>query len=146
MILVPFSTDIKERYWTYNKAAICTTDLPGKHIVIDGKTFSKVASASSSDGTPTDTSFSPFWLVERTTDKKAANMCIHQIPLQCSLSATLPDKKTVDMDTMDCNIPVLVNEKKIDEHTKLMALEDAELLKASQAAAQARDAQTAKVR
>ena len=66
LVICPFSTEIKERYWTYNRSALCVTDPGCKPLVLDGRLWTKVAC----DGKI----FSVFWLIGQTPEKKDSNL------------------------------------------------------------------------
>ena len=122
LVLTPDSTEIKPRFWTANRGAICrgTEKLLGgkdrRPLVLDGRVRSSIAE---------DKTFALFWVVGRTEEAKKANLVIDYVKVtgevQVSLK-TLADKLSHEIKDDDLpEIPVLINPKKIAKHTLLLA-------------------------
>ena len=119
LVICPFSTEIKERYWTYNRSALCLTDPGCKPLVLDGRLWTKVAS----DGKV----FSVFWLIEQTTEQKDPNLKLVHSKLDFKMSAGMPDGTNLEMSDLNVSLPLYTNPADIPKHTRLVALEDAAL-------------------
>ena len=134
LVLVPFATELKDRYWTYGKAvSVSCALLPaGKTLAIDGRLHQKPPKQT--EGDDSDRSFSMFWAVQRTTDAKDANLKLEWVSVCVSIAVTLHMKRSFDTATEpgDLKLPLLVNTAKIDAHTRLIALDDTELSKTAQ--------------
>ena len=104
LIITPFSTEVKDRYWTYNKSVLCTTGLSQKKLCLDGRLWGRhpppTVKAEKAD-TPGSESFSIFWCVGQTEFKKDANLVIEKAELDFRLKIPMPDKKNIVVDGDD---------------------------------------------
>ena len=93
LILTPYTTEVKDRYWTAGRSALIKSDaIPqGKHLAIDGRLAGKIGADSSSQ-------FSLFWLVERTGTKAEANLTMEyaKVSLQVNVEMGKKQKKHSD--------------------------------------------------
>ena len=123
LVINPYTTEVKDRYWTFNKAARCKTDSQ-KLLVLDGRLFSKPPSPSE---TSSDRFSAIFWLVGKAEDKKSSNMEIEHVKVECSPSMKMPSKTGLTMPDVDISVPIMMNPKAIAPHTLLLVAEDTEL-------------------
>ena len=123
LVINPYTTEVKDRYWTFNKAARCKTDSQ-KPLVLDGRLFSKPSSPSEAS---TDRYSAIFWLVGKAEDKKSSNMETEHVKVECSMSMKMPNKTELTMPDVDIAVPVMMNPKAIAPNTLLLVAEDTEL-------------------
>lgn len=102
----------------------------GKHVCMDGRLYSKIADAETEDAQP----FSLYWVLERSTLKKDANLVEAPCKVAFDVSVQPPSgsKRTFgfmseDSDSLD--IPCLTNEAPIKKGTKLVALDNGTISK-----------------
>ena len=119
LVLVPDSTEIKPRFWTANRGAVCKGSdkllkeaKDRRPLVIDGR-----VRAVPEEGK----AFAPFWLVQR-KDGVKANMSIEYVALKGCMTMAFETPKVADrkMEWADGDlpsVPVLINLKKIGEHS-----------------------------
>ena len=102
LIIPAFSTELKERFWTYGKAALCQSDVK-KPLCMDGRLWSKLPKkaektdtkkAEKTDAEHVSSHFSLYWLIDLTIDKKLANLSKTNVKLDFSMTMSMPDKKT----------------------------------------------------
>ena len=124
LTIAPFSTDIKERNWTFNKSALDETD-SAKPVVIDGRMWNKAKSGEEKD--PHQNPFSLFWLVEQTDDSKKANLVVTHMKLDVALGATMPSQMKISCGDMHIALPVLINKSMIPANTRLWHLQASKL-------------------
>ena len=131
----PYTTEIKDKYWTHGKSNLIETPKSyprGKHVVIDGRLASKL---------PEDDQkmLCLFWVIDRTQTKDEANLHIYHATTSIDIKVQLStgSKRTFSqMSGEDANVkvPYLSNPVDIDAHTLLVALDDANLVKAASTA------------
>ena len=129
LILVPFSTEVKDKYWTYGKSASVKSNLlTVKTLALDGRLHHRPP-ATATPGE--DRIFSLFWAIGRTTQKKEANLALEWIDVDVKVSTTLPNKRSykAEDDKSVVQVPILVNPDKIAAHTLLVAIDDVALHK-----------------
>ena len=129
LVLAPCSTEYKDRYWTYNKAAIVSDSekfsansaLAGKQIVIDGRLRHNVGAKEGAR------SFALFWIIERTDVMTNVNLDLDVVTVDVKSTFTLPHTSTPSQ-VVPWNaapgIPVLCNPKPLKKHVRLYARED----------------------
>ena len=130
LVLVPDSTEIKPRFWTASRGAVCKGSdkllKEGKDrrpLVIDGR-----VRAIPEEGK----AFAPFWLVKRTDDAKLANMSTEYVAVKGCMTMAFENSKVADrkMEWADGDmpsLPVLINLKKNSANTRLVAETDVAL-------------------
>jgi len=149
LVLVPDTTEIKDRYWTASRSVLVghsSSHHPAKkHMALDGVR----RAIPNHDTRP----FGVFWLVQRSKDEKEVNMFIGYANVKMDVSIDLPGSKrnikaAYGEDKLP-QIPVLSNTHKLTKHTRLVCGEDLELMKVNEAeqkkmAAEAKKAKKAK--
>ena len=126
LVIVPYSTEIKDRYWTYGRAvSVVSKQAKAKTLALDGRLHHKPPQSDS------DKSFSLFWLLPRTTTKAQSNLTLELAQVHIKTKISLPCKRTYEAACVDddVKVPVLTNPVRIPEHTQLVALEDTKLMK-----------------
>ena len=133
LILVPYATEIKDKYWTYGKSiGVHIQGLAPKNLALDGRLFNKPPSKEESDK-----AFRMFWALQRTTEKKSANLTLQMVDVTIQVSVELPSKRKYSDAFGDgaVKVPILVNEEKIAANTRLVAMDDVALIKLMKAQA-----------
>ena len=126
----PVSPQVKDCYWTLGRSVLfsqtATPHPSRKHLVLDGRTMARTLDD------PKRT-FSPFWCIQRVTDKNEANLTLHFPTVRLKASVTLPGATTkCSVDTSDVESvvpPVLTNVAAVKARTRLVALDDMSLHK-----------------
>ena len=126
LTVIPYTSEVKDRYWTYGRSAAVAVGGLHKMLALDGRMYSKPAKDKEEDKY-----FSIYWAIQRTTEKKEANLVYHMAKVASSMSIELPCKRKYETETAaaDFSIPVLTNPSKVPKHTRLVALDDANLHK-----------------
>ena len=90
---------------------------PSKTLALDGRTHNKL---SRKEGAQRNL----YWLIERTSNNKQANLVIEQAQAKMTLALTLPSSKKVINDKWDKTemplVPLITNNKPIKARTRLM--------------------------
>ena len=141
LVIVPFSTEIKDRYWTLGRSVLvpcAELKQMSKTLAIDGRLIGKLPAPESKE----EKCLSMFWLVERTLQKEDANLHIEHVTTQVTVNMTTSSGTKRKFEQMSgsarerdtsMSMPVLMNPKDIEAHTKLVAMDDAEIHKLSTA-------------
>ena len=140
LVLVPESVEIKARFFTQDRSAICknTKDPQSlRPLVIDGRVranpnpsaqpgSSGATTSQQGQGQGASQSFSLFWLVERVADPKEANMSLRYSAMSMKIDVWGGLKRVEKaLSEGDCpSVPLLINDKKIAKHTRILAVED----------------------
>ena len=117
--LAPFTTEVKERFWTQNRSVIVHHS-GGKPLVLDGRVRASVEGK---------TPFALFWIVSRAKAEKAheCNLELEYVGAKVSLEFGFGDKTETKAIDKAPSIPILTNKKAIKKHVKLCCLEDMSL-------------------
>ena len=127
LVITPYTTEVKDRYWTLGRSALVRCDLPkGKHLALDGRLASKAPAVSS--GSPLQT-FSIFWAIDRTTAKADANLTLEYAKVNLNIGVEFPKGRKRSQTDSTIEVPYLVNPKEIPAHTRLIAIDDVQLQK-----------------
>ena len=127
LVLVPFSTEVKDKYWTTGRAvAVKQSTVQCKTLALDGRLHWKPPATGEEKKT-----FSIFWTIPRVQKKSDANLLLEWASVHVSTSVSLPCKRKYEANPVskDIQVPVLVNPQKIPEHTQLFAMDDIALQK-----------------
>jgi hypothetical protein len=131
LVLVPITTEVKDRYWTANRSTYVEGaeklaqeyGLGRKAVVLDGRLKTAVQDGSGK-------SFALYWLVISTlADTDDPNMIVGSVTASVDVSLTFPHNASpVKMVKRESpGIPVLYNKHPIDKHTRLVACQDAKV-------------------
>ena len=144
LVLHMYSHELKERYWTFNRASpievhksefLCRhTVSTNKFVVVDGRLRASAPPASSQTHANTNRQLiSLFFAVERTDKPADANMEHMRFTFSGSMTLSSGVKKIGDSSDEFDNvlIPALVNPKPLKSHTRLVTVMDP-LCKAAQ--------------
>ena len=127
LVVVPFSTEIKDKYWSYGKSASIKTDLISKKtLALDGRLHHRPPA-----GKDEERVFSVFWAIGRTTVAKQANLTLEWVDVHVGVEIVLPNKRKLEADASntEVKVPILINLEKVPAHTLLTALDDVGLHK-----------------
>ena len=128
IVFAPVSTIVKDHYWTKGRSVLLqggsALHPSHKHFVMEKSTL--VAEDE-------DYTFSLFWAVERTNDSSEANLHLVYPKMEVEASVVLPNgRKAVQADAMHAAAlvpPVLTNQARVGQHTRLVAINDLNLQK-----------------
>ncbi len=128
IMLAPESTEIKPRLWTAGRSAMVkntTVGVGGRPMVIDGRVRAAPEGKSG---------FALFWLVTRAYEKddlKNVNLELKYIESDLKMNMTVDGHvMTIDNDAASMpSFPILINPKKVNKHTRLIAKEDLDMKK-----------------
>jgi hypothetical protein len=133
LIMLPSTSEVKERYWTLGRSALVlgTEKLSkSKHLALDGRLNKAPNKDTKADE---QKPFNVFWAVERTTDKKLANLTMRHLDVEMSVSVSSAGtglkRKFGQIDTDSCQLPFYANPEDIKANTRLIAMDDTSLLK-----------------
>ena len=137
LVLTPYTHEVKDRYWTKGRSNMLRTSnvpfLKGKTMALDGRwrgDFHK-ASTETSEKQEKRRLGSLFFCVERTSSRSDCNLVVKFTSVSLQAEVQLPGHKkpTKREVPRSCEIPVLTNPKALPQHTRLLVLEDMDLLK-----------------
>ena len=128
IVFAPVSTIVKDHYWTKGRSVLLqggsALHPSHKHFVMEKSTL--VAEDE-------DYTFSLFWAVERTNDSSEANLHLVYPKMEVEASVVLPNgRKAVQADATHAAAlvpPVLTNQARVGQHTRLVAINDLNLQK-----------------
>ena len=138
LVLTPYTHEVKDRYWTKGRSNMLRTSnvpfLKGKTMALDGRWRGELHQAS----TETEACKhekrrlgSLFFCVERTSSRSETNLVVKFTSVSLQAEVQLPGHKkpTKREVPRSCEIPVLTTPKALPQHTRLLVLEDMDLLK-----------------
>ena len=125
LCLAPVTSSLMDRLWTAKRAASIDVPAAGpfsypkkRTLAMDGRLDGDIGVEGSGN---------IFWTIQRTEDRRQANLILEQVEVSLSCRVNLPRRKrTCTMwaaDELPCP-RFLVNPLKIEQHTRLVALED----------------------
>jgi hypothetical protein len=155
--LAPASCEIKDRLYTSANAAMIQVPLRGEGSHLEGKLLAQDGRGRSSISSPGTIETDPqmgsiFWVIERTSNKKDANLVLESVSFNIKIDVNFeahnkqPSKKrktskssesqpgdaSQEWSTLETpQLPILVNPEAIEKHSKLLAIEDARLAMAA---------------
>ena len=141
LVLVPFSTEIKDKYWTTGKSvSVHQKTVKCKTLALDGRLLHKPPEEDKAK------TFSIFWTVPRVQKKSEANLLLEWSEVPISTRVKLPFRGKCEAGPMsgDIKVPVLINPEKIPKFTQLFALDDLALRKLAKDSTDAEDKAAAK--
>ena len=138
-MLAPSTTEIKDSYWTKGRSVMVhlpkelDKPLHGKHLALDGRRrnkFLEAKEANLGEVAKEETHGDIFFAIERTLEKKKANLVLTYVEMPLHSSLTLPNGKKVTI-SLDSSylpvVPLLTNPEDIPAKTRLIALDDMNL-------------------
>ena len=131
LVLTPYKCEIKERYWTLGRSVLIKNEEMNKskkHLALDGRLTSRVPD---DDGKDKDKTFNLFFAIERSEDKSKCNLKLKwtTTSITTDVGPVVGNKRKFDNVTQVLEMPYLINETDIPEHTKLIAEDDVQLHK-----------------
>ena len=137
LVLTPYTHEVKDRYWTKGRSNMLRTSnvpfLKGKTMALDGRWRGDFqhASTESPEKHEKRRLGSLFFCVERTSSRSECNLMVKFTSVSLQAEVQLPGHKkpTKREVPRSCEIPVLTNPKALPQHTRLLVLEDMDLLK-----------------
>ena len=133
LVLTPYTTEIKDRYWTMGRStSLKSTSVPkGKNLAIDGRLYSKVPQGTGDKAGEAEqkASFSLYWAIERTQSKAEANLSLEYASVKIAMQVEMAHGQTPKGDNKDdaLHVPYLVNAKEVPAKTRLVTFDDRQL-------------------
>ena len=135
LVLAPYSHEIKGRFWTKQRAVMVRTSastktlLGQKTLAIDGRVradFVEPPAAQQGEKQKERRMGSLFFCIQRTSDKKKANLILTYTKPQLKMELPLPGKKKLEKSDLSdlMEIPLLSNPAVLPAHTLLVAMDD----------------------
>ena len=134
LVAVPWSTEIKDRFYTHNAAASIhrqykrADSTSHRVLALDGRNLGHLEHADPEKHVP-GASGVIFWAIQRTTERSKANLILRHCGVvpndsRMRLSLSMGSKTIKFTGKLSPQVPVLTNPRPILEHTLLLALDD----------------------
>ena len=131
LIITPYSTEVKDRYWTLGRSALVrTAALPkGKNMALDGRLASKVSGGGKDDQKRQP--FSMFWVIPRTQNKAEANLALEYAKCTIGVGIEFAGSKDTTQEQSEIGMPYFVNKKDVHAKSCFVGMDDLALAKIS---------------